>query len=179
MPAYGQAKADGLIPHVPPTPPVVSVRPTAQRALRDVALVGAVFSAGVLLVFFIGGASGRLPASALLALLIVSALGFTGLWFTIRRWGRTQIAELQLGYTTTTFTLGRFWIGSAPDGPVTNGWVEWNWDSTWWLRPDGEVVEPPSGDVEPPGLYPSPRREGALELWTGCQWSGYLPEKTG
>jgi hypothetical protein len=59
---------------------------------------------------------------------------------TVRRWGRSQVAELQRGYTTTTFTMGRFWYASTPDGPVTNGWVQWDWEATWVLRPDGQVA---------------------------------------
>lgn len=92
----------------------------------------------------------------------------------VRRWGRAQVAELQRGYTTTTFTMGRFWFGGAPEGIVSHGWVQWDWDATWVLRPGGEVVSPPSGEGDPPGLYPSPRVQGVMELWTGHQWSGYL-----
>jgi hypothetical protein len=54
---------------------------------------------------------------------------------TVRRWGRSQVAELQRGYTTTTFTMGRFWYASTPDGPVTNGWVQWDWEATWCCAP--------------------------------------------
>jgi hypothetical protein len=36
----------------------------------------------------------------------------------------------------------------------------------------GAVVSPPVADADPPGLYPSPNRPGAMELWTGVVWSG-------
>jgi hypothetical protein len=93
----------------------------------------------------------------------------------VRRWGRSQLAELRRGYTTATFRLGRFWFASAPDGPVTNGWVQWDWTANWVLRPDGQVLSAPTGSGDAPGLYPSPRRDGAMELWTGHHWSGHLP----
>jgi len=32
-------------------------------------------------------------------------------------------------------------------------------------------VAAPTGDVDPPGYYPSPNRPGRLELWTGAEWS--------
>jgi hypothetical protein len=68
--------------------------------------------------------------------------------------GRIQLAELQSGYTTCTFTMGRFWFAAAPEAPVSHGWVEWDWDATWVLRPEGEVVSPPSGEGDPPGAVP-------------------------
>jgi hypothetical protein len=76
VPAFGVAQAAGLTPRVPPTPPPVSVEPTAHRALRDVALTVAVLIAAVLAVLLIGGGDGRLSWSALLALLAVTCLGF-------------------------------------------------------------------------------------------------------
>lgn len=123
---------------------------------------------------FVGRSNGRLPWAAVAVLLAVSAAGALALVAACRRWGDAQIAELQRGYTTTTFTMGRFWVGGASGDPITHGWVQWSWDATWVLRPDGEVLSTPSGDADPPGLYPSPRRADALELWTGYQWSGYI-----
>jgi hypothetical protein len=70
--------------------------------------------------------------------------------------------------------MGKFWIGS-PDGPITHGWIQWDWNATWVLDPDGAVRSHPRPDADPPGLYPSPHAPGQLELWTGHQWSGYIP----
>jgi hypothetical protein len=177
---YDQAAAAGLTPQVPSDPPAVTVGPTARQALRDVARSGIGLVVALAAVLLIGGSDGRLSLPVVGILLGVAAVGTVVVLAAVRRWGRAQLAELQRGYTTTSFKLGRFWAGTAaPDGPVTLGWVEWKWDATWVLRPDGSVVSPPTGDTDPPGLYPSPRRPGALELWTGCQWSGHLPKGTG
>jgi hypothetical protein len=176
--AFGHAQANGMTPQVSSTPPAVSVRPTARSALRGVAVVAGLVVAAILTVLFTGGSGGRLAWPVVALLLGVSCGGVVALAVAVRRWGRAQVAELQRGYTTTTFDMGRFWFGGAPDGVVSHGWVQWDWDATWVLRPDGEVVSPPSGEGDPPGLYPSPRRGGAFELWTGHQWSGYLPRRT-
>jgi hypothetical protein len=178
VPAFGRAKASGLTPRVPRTPPEVTVRPTARRAQLDVAMIVGTVVATILLVLFGGGSDGRLSWPVVGVLLLVTAAGSALTMGAVRRWGKAQIAELQRGYTTTTFTMGRFWISPAPDAPWTLGWVQWDWHATWVLRPNGKVVSSPSSDADPPGLYPSPRRENALELWTGHQWSGYLPRKT-
>lgn len=179
VPGYDEAKASGAVPRVPVTPPAIAVRPTARRALRDTALVGVAAVIALLSVLFIGASDGALPWPAVGTLLVVGAVCALALRTAVRRWGRAQIAELQRGYTTTTFSTGRFWAGvAAPDGPWTRGRIAWTWDATWVMRPDGTVISEPSGDTEPPGLYPSPRHEGRLELWTGYQWSGYLPDTT-
>lgn len=175
MPGFARARSQGLTPRVSGAAPLVSVRPTARSALRDVGVTIGVAVAADVGAMFSTVTDGRLSWTAVAVVLGVGVVGVLAVLAAVRRWGRAQLAELQLGYTTTTFTLGRFWFGSAPDGPVTNGWVQWDWDATWVLRPDGRVRSAPTGDGDPPGLYPSPRRDGAMELWTGHQWSGYLP----
>lgn len=177
VPAFGRAKASGLTPHVPSTPPDVTVRPTARRALLHVAITAGIVAAADLVVLLGASSNGRLSWPAVGVLISLSAVGAAVTLGTIRRWGKAQIAELQRGYTTTTFAMGRFWIRPAPDAPITLGWVQWDWHATWVLRPNGSVVSAPSSDADPPGLYPSPHREDALELWTGHQWSGYQPER--
>jgi hypothetical protein len=177
VPGFGHAQAAGLTPRVPPNPPKVSVRPTARSALRDVAVVAGLGVAATVTLMVVAAEDGRLSWLAVAALLGVGTGASCALGAAVRRWGRSQVAELQQGYTTCTFTMGRFWIGASPDGVWTNGYVKWDWDASWVLRPDGEVVSAPSSDGDPPGLYPSPRREGVAELWTGHQWSGYFPRK--
>ena len=177
VPEFGRAQAQGLTPRVSPGPPQVSVRPTARSALRDVAVVAGLGVAATVTLMVVAAEDGRLSWSAVAALLGVGAVAMCALGAAVRRWGRSQLAELQQGYTTCTFTMGRFWVGASPDGVWSNGYVKWDWDATWVLRSDGEVVSAPSSDGDPPGLYPSPRREGVAELWTGHQWSGYLPRK--
>ena len=80
------------------------------------------------------------------------------------------------GYTTVTFESGRWWV-SRLDRPMKHrGHTGWDWSGAWVLRADGRVVSAPRPDVDPPGLYPSPRRAGELELWTGHQWTAHFPE---
>lgn len=174
VPAYQEARDAGLLPSVPATPPQVTVRPAAHQALRDVVVVVALTVAGVAAVLLLGSSDGRLSWAVVALLLAVATAGVLLLAAAVRRWGRAQLAELRCGYTTTTFRMGRFWVGTAPDGPVTNGWVQWDWGAVWVLRPDGTVVSAPSHDGDPPGLYPSPGHRGAFELWTGHQWTGHL-----
>ena len=177
MTTYDRAVAAGLCPRVPPVAPRVEVAPTARRALRDTAVTAGMSVLAVVTVVVVGASDGRLPWPVVAAVLLVGAAGAASLAMAIRRWGRAQIAELQRGYTTTTFTVGGFWFAPSPGGPWTLGLCGWDWRGTWVLRPDGEVVSAPSDAFDPPGLYPSPHREGALELWTGSQWSGYFPKR--
>jgi hypothetical protein len=174
-PGFLRAHEQGLTPRVPASPPEVTVRPTAVAALRDVALTVGAAAAAVVAAVLLGASDGRLPWAVVAVVLGVGATGVAAVCGAVRRWRRSQLAELQRGYTTATFRLGRFWFASAPDGPVTNGWVQWDWAATWVLRPDGQVRSAPTGAGDAPGLYPSPRHDGAMELWTGHQWSGYLP----
>ncbi len=53
------------------------------------------------------------------------------------------------------------------------GSIEWDWRGTWVLNGADEVVSAPSDELDPPGVYPSPDRDGLLELWTGHEWAGY------
>ncbi len=152
------------------------VAPTAQRALRDVATTAGISVLAVVVVVVVGTSDGRLSWPVVGAMLVVAAASAAALAITTRRWGRIQIAELQHGYTRTTFKLGRFWFAAAPDAPLTLGLIQWEWRRTWVLRPNGEVVSAPSAAFDPPGLFPSPNREDVLELWTGHQWSGYFPK---
>lgn len=174
VPGFAQARDAGRTPRVPGTPPHVEVHPTARKAFLRVSVITGVLVIALVAVLLGSAGDGRLDAGELAALLGVAVVGTVALVVGVRGWRRVQLAELQRGYTTWTFALGRFWLGSTPNGPVTNGWVGWRWDATWVLGSDGRVVSSPSGDGDPPGLYPSPREDGALELWTGSQWTGYL-----
>jgi hypothetical protein len=173
VPAYPHAHAKGLTPHVPGTPPPVTVHPTAHLAFRDVVIGCVAVVVAVVTVAVAGGTDEQLTWGALGLMLSITTVGILALAILIRRWGRAQLAELQRGYTTHTFTMGKFWIGS-PEGPITQGWVQWDWSATWVLTPTGLVQSPPHPDGDPPGLYPSPHTQGQLELWSGYQWSGYL-----
>lgn len=172
---YEQARVAKLTPQIPKTPPSILHKPTASQRLTRVAIVGAVVVISIIITMFAASEEGRLPLSGIIALLTVSGVGIAILWFTVKQWGKTLIAELQQGYTTNTFKLARFWTAPSPDGVITNGWIQWDWDATWVLRNDGTVISSPTSLADPPGLYPSPHREGEFELWTGYQWTNYFP----
>lgn len=171
---YDDAVRAGVTPRVPADRPPQVGPTSAHAALRQVFLVSGLAVAAVVVTMVVGGRGGTLGAGALVSLLVVSVVGVVAAAATVRRFGRAQLDELQRGYTTTHHRLGRWWARTAPDGPITNGWVEWDWSGTWVLRPDGSVVSSPQPGRVAPGLYPSPRRPGSLELWTGHQWSGYV-----
>lgn len=142
-------------------------------------MTAGISAVAVVVVTLSGASGGRLPWTAVAAVLVVGSAGAAAIVVMTRRWGRAQLAELQRGYTTATFALSRFWFAPAPDAPMTLGKIQWDWRGTWVLRPDGTVVSAPAGDADPPGLYPSPNRPGAVELWTGHQWTGYFPKVAG
>jgi hypothetical protein len=153
----------------------VTVHPSAHHAFRDVVIGSAAVVVAVVVVAVAGGTDEQLTWGAVGLMLSIATVGILALAALIRRWGRAQLAELQRGYTTHTFTMGKFWIGRSPDGLITHGWVQWDWTATWVLTPNGDLRSHPHSDSDPPGLYPSPRTPGQLELWTGHQWSGYVP----
>lgn len=176
VPGYADAAARGLVPRVPTSPPRVE-GPTAAAALRHVFVLAAVSVIAVVATVLLGADDGRLGLATVGLVLAVTAVGTVVTGTAVRRFGVVQLAELGRGYTTVTYEMGRWWMRAAPDGPVTNGWIPWDWRGTWVLRPTGEVVTAPDTDLDAPGLYPSPAGGDALELWTGRQWSGYAPRR--
>lgn len=178
MASFGRAEVAGSTPQIPPTPPRIEEAPTSQKAFMQMVMVLAVTVACVIGVVLVGQSDGHLSWLTVALTLGVAGIGAAIVVALTRRWGQALMAELQHGYTTMTFTMGAFWFTPPPEGTWTLNWVEWDWRGTWVLRADGEVVSEPSDAFDPPGLYPSPRREGALELWTGHQWTNYLPQGT-
>ncbi|KRF37287.1 hypothetical protein [Nocardioides sp. Soil805] len=160
---------------MPPSPPRVE-GPTAAGALRRVVVVGVASVVAVVAAVLLGADGRRLALTTVGVVLVVAGIGAAATAAAVRRFGDVQLSELARGYTTTTYEMGRWWLGAAPGGPLTVGWVQWDWTGTWILRPSGEVVEPPRPDRDPPGLYPSPRG-GGWEVWTGHQWTGYVPRR--
>lgn len=173
---FDRAMASGVIRRIPTVPPAVTVLPTSRRALRDAAVVLAVSVAVVVAVLLVAPTEGALSGAGVLALLGSSALGVWAIAKALTRWGRLVLAELALGYTTTPPNLrtASWWVG-APGTRIGLHGIDWDWSGLWVLHPDGTVRSAPSRQGVPPGLYPSPRREGALELWTGLQWTAYFP----
>ncbi|QKE85666.1 hypothetical protein [Arthrobacter sp. NEB 688] len=176
LPSSATAAGSGLArpPLVPTVPPVVAVRPTSARALRHVAL-------GVL-AFFAGGILGLPAATRSLAPAAGTAVGVAsmalaaaGVVLLLRRWGRSLVAEIELGYTTSRPRTASWWLRN---GPKRGRSVVWDLAGLWFLRPSGEVRAAPLPTPHPPGWYASPRDPARLELWTGCQWSGLLGART-
>ncbi|WP_207024613.1 hypothetical protein [Phycicoccus sp. DTK01] len=161
-------------PHVPTTPPAVTVQPASARTLRHVAL-------GVV-AFFAGGILGLPAATRSLAPAAGTAVGMAsmvlaaaGVLLLLRRWGRSLVAEIELGYTTSRPRTASWWLRN---GPKRGRSVVWDLSGLWYLRPSGEVRAAPLPTPHPAGWYTSPRDPARLELWTGCQWSGLLGART-
>lgn len=95
----------------------------------------------IVAVVLVAGASGQLAWVGLGLLLTVAAAASVAVAVAVRRWGHALVRELQHGYTTHAFTMGRFWFASSPDAPITHGWVQWRWDATWVLAGNGGVVD--------------------------------------
>jgi hypothetical protein len=170
---FDRAMASGVIRLIPTDPPAVTVLPTSARALRDAGVAFVLASGVVVVVMLVAGSGGYLGGLGVAALLGSAALGFWAVATALKRWGRTLLAELALGYTTTPPGVSAsWWLGRSAYG--RNG-PQWEWRGLWLLRPDGTVRSAPSRQGVPPGVYPSPSRPGAMELWTGRQWTGYFP----
>ncbi|PPK92261.1 hypothetical protein CLV92_1157 [Kineococcus xinjiangensis] len=107
--------------------------------------------------------------------LLIDLVPFVLAW----RWGvavgRRNIEELQHGYTTHVLTFGQFHIGGGSHVRDTDAGPPWDYSGTWVLHRDGRVKSAPQPGHDPPGLYPSPARPDAYELWTGASWTGYYP----
>ena len=87
------------------------------------------------------------------------------------------VEELAHGYTTLKLEFGGFWVGEGRRWPQFGHRPPWDYSALWLLDGStGAVISEPVADADPPGLYPSPNRPEALELWTGVVWSGnYRP----
>lgn len=159
---------------VPPAPPTVTVRPTSASALRLVGVAVVAF-----FVVFVGGTqllNRTTEAGASVALVLPGfVLAAAGIVLLLRRWGRLLVAEIECGYTTSRMRTASWWLRG---GPRRGRSVVWDLSGLWYLRPSGEVRAAPLPTLHPPGWYPSPRDPGRTELWTGCQWSGLLGERT-
>jgi hypothetical protein len=158
--------------------PVVTVSPSARTCLHHLWQSVAAVAALVVTTILVGAEDGRLGLGAAVAMLTATAAGSALIWRQTQRWGRAVLAETMRGYSTSPIHLGRFWIGTAPDGPWTVGWVEWDFSGVWIVHPDGHVSPPVRPHVLAPGFYRSPRGQGHWELWTGAQWSGWVRTKS-
>jgi hypothetical protein len=118
-----------------------------------------------------------MTGGGLVVMFVLLVVGYFAVRVPLHRCRDIFLEELQAGYATRTFTQGSFWI---PRGPARthkdNDVIGWVWDGLWVLDEHGNVIATPDRTLDPPGLYPSARRPGHLELWTGCQWAGVHPK---
>lgn len=118
--------------------------------------------------------------------ILTLAAGLIGFAVIIRDLGRVgdrKLEEIAHGYTTLKLDFGGFWLGEGRRWPHFGHRPPWDYSGLWVLDgTHGAVLSKPDRGVEPPGLYPSPNRPGAMELWTGVVWSGNYrrqPSSTG
>lgn len=180
MPGFDEAEAAGRTPARPRAAPSPSVQPTAHTTLVR---FGVVVAGSVVLslapVAFLPAQDGQMAGSTALATAAVLVVGFIVSRWSLLRFRRAFLAELQAGYVTTTFTQGMFWVGRDPSPRPAGGEdvVGWSWEGLWVLDSSGSVVSEPMTSADPPGLYPSPNVPGERELWTGCRWTGVFPDR--
>ncbi|WP_104434533.1 hypothetical protein [Kineococcus xinjiangensis] len=158
---------------MPARPPALLSGPTAHQLGVRLLIHGALaFAVSLTIIFLIPEAQRH----ETLGFIPVMALGFVPFILTGRWWkavGRRKIEELQHGYTTLTITFGQFHNGGGSHVRDTDAGPPWDYSGTWVLHRDGRVKSAPQPGYDPPGLYPSPVRRGAYELWTGASWTGH------
>jgi hypothetical protein len=159
---------------VPSRPPALSVRPSAGSRARRITITAVAALLATLILLKLAQAA--LPAGwpALLLTLTGSVIvaAATTAW---ARLGRTCIREFTHGYTTFEITFGTYWLGTGRSRPGNANRAPWDFSALWLLDPSsGRVLRSPSSQADPPGMYPSPHRAGAMELWSGLVWMGYF-----
>jgi len=148
-------------------------RTAGQRKLRSILL-------------FFGVGLGQFPLAVLLPLLgcppaLLILLSFVmivgSLGYLVIEWRKSDLHnldEMAHGYTTWVLKSGSLAVGRRSRAwRRSNEETTWDYSGVWVLNHTGQkVLSEPDPTVEPPGLYPSPHREGWLELWSGAQWLG-------
>lgn len=173
VPGYEEARRAGRLPTVPEQPPALTVRPTARA--QGHRLIAFAFG-GLLVVILLAKLLERLDLPEFLGFALFMAISPGFLLLLFLRWlpavGRQSVAELQRGYTTIEATFGALWLtASAGRRPP------WDYRGTWLLdHRDGRVLREPDRGIDPPGMYPSPRRPGRMELWSGAAWLAHYAD---
>lgn len=165
VPGYDRALALGLTPQVPATPPT-PVTVNSRRVLVGTALLAAAGMGAFILVVETWSPTG--PVLGLLATMLFAGVAAGMLGYRMAVW-----REIGAGYCRMDTMVALF--SRDPEGrfPASQGLRGAPWDlrGLWRLDDRGGAVRPPSPDVLPAGLYPSPHRPGELELWTGEAWA--------
>lgn len=158
---------------VPAAPPALLPGASAARAFNRFLLRGACAVAAVLATVELASSSGLGTTSAGLVTLAAGLAGFAAVLRLLGRVGDRKLEELAAGYTTLRLDFGGFWLGEGRRWPRFGHRAPWDYAGLWVLDGStGAVVAEPDRAADPPGLYPSPNRSGAMELWTGVVWSG-------
>ena len=169
VPGYASAAALGQLPVVPEAAPRLIPGRTARqefhRFLLKLTAVVAPLVVGPEILRAVG-----------LPLLLGAGYGLVVLLLA-DRWlgqvGTRMVAELRAGYVTFDLQYGLIGRDYHAHWHATEAGTPWNHRGVWLLRDDGSVVRPPDRSVAPPGMYPSPTRPGARELWSGAAWTGH------
>jgi hypothetical protein len=178
VPGYAEAVAAGTVPRVPAQPPALGPRPSAQQMFRNLALGCVLTIPALLLVHWLLGALGAPDGAVLVVVVGLMLVAFWALFRTLARIGDRSLEEFRLGYTTLILEWGGFWVGEGRFRKVTEMRTPWDYSGLWHLNGStGEVLRPPRGEGDPPGMYPSPTRPGRLELWTGVRWQRHFADR--
>lgn len=156
VPGYADAVASGLVRGVPAEQPMLLPGPSARGLAQRYGVLFAVLTLAYVVLFAFVESPLVLIGTGMVWLLLGC--------FLFGRVGDRLVEELRLGYATLLIDSGMFWIRMS-------GWISWSFDGVW--RFTGRGVRPPApGVTDPPGLYPSPHRQGRWEIWTGHVWTG-------
>ena len=169
-----QAIPPQVVGTAPAEPPALLPGPSAHRLFNRWMATSAVLVAATLLLLAIapgigvdGWGQDALILGAGLAALAVVMLR-------LGRVGDRKLEEIHAGYTTLTLEFGLFWFGENRRWPRSGHRAPWDYAGLWVLDgASGAVLSEPDRRAVPPGMYPSPNRPGAMELWTGAVWSGH------
>jgi hypothetical protein len=158
---------------VPAAPPALLRGVSAARLFNRFLLRGAGVVAAVLVIVEVASRSGLGSTASSVVTLAAGLLGFAAILALLGQVGDRKLDELAHGYTTLQLEFGGFWVGEGRRWPRFGHRPPWDYSGVWVLDGStGAVISEPNPDADAPGLYPSPNRPGAMELWTGVVWSG-------
>jgi hypothetical protein len=174
VPGYAEALAAGRVPSVPATPPSLLRGPSAAAMFRQFLVGTVVVVVAWFLVLAVTTHVAKGPGTTRVVVMVPAGLiAFTVVIALVRRVGRRNQAELAHCYTTIRLTMGGFSTNLGRMKSPQQRRADWNYAGVWVLDGGtGRVVSAPDPSVDPPGFFPSPHRQGALEFWTGAQWTG-------
>ena len=176
VPAYAEAVASGHVRPVPNDPPVLAIRPSAGSRARHIVVAGTLALVAALILVKVSQPA--LPQGW--PALLLTLIGCIIVAATLMAWarlGRTCIREFSHGYTTFEITFGTYWLGTGRYRPGNANRPPWDFSALWLLESSsGTVLRSPTKQSDPPGMYPSPHRDGVLELWSGLVWMDYFAD---